>query len=424
MASIKFRLLGKTTPVNIYVRLSLSRGEDYERKTGYSINPKNWSKPKAMPMANSPELKNLRTDLENLKAKLSESLNRATRKKIVINSAWLQNEINTIHGLTQPTENDFLVNHTQNIIDNAGNRKKANNQIGLSLNRIKSYKTFKNTVIRFQDEVNKGKSFTVKDVDFAFSETFKDWLFDKGYSINYVGKNIDNLKTVCYDAEKRSIEVSNQLKLISGFSEQKQADEIIILSEAEQITIAEIELEREALNNARKWLLLGCQLGQRFSDLIRIDEGMIKPVNDIRVIELKQKKTGKIVVIPLLPKAIEIVENGMPYPISLQKFNKYIKEICKMAGIDEITKGSKRIPSKNKTRNTPKTKGLYPKYELIGSHVCRRSFASNFYGKIPTPVLIGITGHGTEKMFLKYIGRTSYDNAHQMMEYFSKMQNT
>jgi len=75
----------------------------------------------------------------------------------------------------------------------------------------------------------------------------------------------------------------------------------------------------------------------------------------------------------------------------------------------------------NSDGNRASIKGVYPKYELIGSHVCRRSFATNFYGKIPTPILINITGHGTEKMFLKYIGKTSYDNAYQMVKYFSKL---
>ena len=34
---------------------------------------------------------------------------------------------------------------------------------------------------------------------------------------------------------------------------------------------------------------------------------------------------------------------------------------------------------------------------------------------------MNITAHGTEKVFLKYIGKTTYDNAYQMLEYFSKL---
>ena len=42
---------------------------------------------------------------------------------------------------------------------------------------------------------------------------------------------------------------------------------------------------------------------------------------------------------------------------------------------------------------------------LMASHVCRRSFASNLYGILPTPLIMSITAHSTEKMLLNYIGK-------------------
>jgi integrase len=48
--------------------------------------------------------------------------------------------------------------------------------------------------------------------------------------------------------------------------------------------------------------------------------------------------------------------------------------------------------------------GMYPKYELITSHAMRRSFATNYFGKIETPILMEITGHSRESTFLSYIG--------------------
>ena len=48
-------------------------------------------------------------------------------------------------------------------------------------------------------------------------------------------------------------------------------------------------------------------------------------------------------------------------------------------------------------------KNIYdPKYELIASHSFRRSFASNYYKIIPTPILINTTGQSKESMFLKF----------------------
>ncbi|HEX8013750.1 MAG TPA: tyrosine-type recombinase/integrase, partial [Flavobacterium sp.] len=240
--------------------------------------------------------------------------------------------------------------------------------------------------------------------------------FSKSYSINYVGKNIANIITICIDASKNDIETSTQVKNIKGISESKEPEEVVFLSEEEQELIADAILKREALINARKWLLLGCLIGQRGGDLLNITDKNIKELNGMKIIELKQQKTGKLVAVPLLPKAIEIIETGLPYKISLVRFNEYIKDVCQEAGLTEPTIGREKLKA-----STATIKKSFPKYKVISSHVCRRSFATNFYGKIPTPVLMNITAHGTERMFLSYIGKTTYDNAYQMLDYFSKL---
>jgi integrase len=92
-----------------------------------------------------------------------------------------------------------------------------------------------------------------------------------------------------------------------------------------------------------------------------------------------------------------------------------MKIVCKNAGINTIIEGYK-YNNKNKRR----VLGKYPKWEIISSHDLRRTFASNNYGKMPTPLVMSITGHSTEKTFLNYIGKTSIDYAHQIAEYYLK----
>ena len=48
--------------------------------------------------------------------------------------------------------------------------------------------------------------------------------------------------------------------------------------------------------------------------------------------------------------------------------------------------------------------GTHPKSSIISSHDLRRSFATNYFGKIETPILMQITGHSKESTFLSYIG--------------------
>ena len=48
----------------------------------------------------------------------------------------------------------------------------------------------------------------------------------------------------------------------------------------------------------------------------------------------------------------------------------------------------------------------------------RRSFATNLYGKVPTVVIMAITGHTTEKSFLTYIKKPQRDFAEQLKKYY------
>jgi hypothetical protein len=60
-----------------------------------------------------------------------------------------------------------------------------------------------------------------------------------------------------------------------------------------------------------------------------------------------------------------------------------------------------------------------PKHEFISSHIGRRSFATNHYGKVPTTYLIGITNHSTEAQFLNYIQKAESDLAKDAHQYFN-----
>jgi len=62
--------------------------------------------------------------------------------------------------------------------------------------------------------------------------------------------------------------------------------------------------------------------------------------------------------------------------------------------------------------------GTYEKWELVSSHIGRRSFASNNFGKIPTRLLMSATGHKKEDMFLKYIGKSQTEQAKELADYF------
>jgi integrase len=418
MATLKFLLQSKSTikNVNIYVRYSIDRKTILYRKTDFIINPLHWSKDKGQPIQKSEETKALKSKLDKLAVFINDAYNSAVSDGIELTGDWLQLQIDLFNNKKPKLELDKLTEYTQKYIDEAPYKENGKNGTGLSKGRIQNLKLFKNTIKRYELEMFSNKSILIKDINLLFVENYKKWLFAQKYTINYVGKNIANIKTICLDAQKNDFEISTQVKNIKVISESKEPENIIILNEAEQDKIKVAKLIRESLINARKWLLLGCLIGQRGGDLLNITDDNIKALNGIKIIELKQQKTGKLVAIPLLPEALEIIENGLPYKISLPRYNEYIKDVCEIAEINEPITHRKKVTSRDAT-----TIETLPKFKFITSHIARRSFATNFYGRIPTPVLMNITGHGTEQVFLKYIGKTTYDNAYQMLEYFSKL---
>lgn len=414
MASVKYLLQSKSDNANIYVQFSINRKQVFKRKTGFIIDAKDWNG--KAPIQKSQELKTLKSKLDKLTIFVNDAYNTSISEGIEFTGDWLQFQIDLYNNKTPVASLDVFTTYIQKYIDDAPYKQNAKKELGLSKGRVQNLKLFKSTVLKYEAEKFNNKSILIRDINLKFVEQYKAWMFGENYSTNYVGKNIANIRTICIDAAKNDIETSSQIKNIKGLSESKEPEDIVFLSEEEQDSIKNAPIFREALINARKWLMLGCLIGQRAGDLLSITSKNIKEIGDIKIIELKQQKTGKLVAIPLLPEAIEIIESGMPYKVSLVHFNKHIKDVCQAAGIDKPTRGREKLKN-----NVATKKGLFPKYKVVSSHICRRSFATNYYGRIPTPILMNITAHGTEKMFLTYIGKTTYDNAYQMLEYFSKL---
>lgn len=122
-------------------------------------------------------------------------------------------------------------------------------------------------------------------------------------------------------------------------------------------------------------------------------------------------------------KVLEKRNGKFPRPISNQRYNEYIKEVCRLAGLTEKVEGKllKNVTPEDKENPTfRKVEGVYEKYKLVTSHIGRRSFATNYYGRVPTPHLINITGHSSEKMFLRYIKKSGKDIAIDSYSYFYK----
>lgn len=443
MAKIKFLLQSKSENAQIYIRVSISQKISIKKKTGFTINSKDWSETTGLPKQNNPENKKLSNNLKKLDPFVIGNLNNDLAGGVLIDAYWLENQINNCFKRVVKTDTGLLINHIQYILDNANTRKVKTNggvKIGLSKETIKNYTVFKNIVLEYQKTIKKQIQFI--EITNTFVDKFTNWLVNtKKYSSNTTGRELQILKTVCIDAEKNEIPVTPYSKTIQHFGESDKDRYIQTLSfeELQQIKDTDysdleqlkefkktnpeltknLSLTPESLNNSRNWILIGCEIGQRGGDLLKITNENIRYKAGNMYLDIIQQKTNKSVTIGIIaPHVIEIIENNLPKEIPHQKLNEYSKVVCKMAGIVEVVKGTKLNTEINR-----KELGNYPKYELIASHCFRRSFASNYYKKIPTAVLIGITGHSKESLFLTYINKREDkdSNADLFMKYYEHL---
>lgn len=155
----------------------------------------------------------------------------------------------------------------------------------------------------------------------------------------------------------------------------------------------------------RDMFVVGCYTALRYSDLNTLNK------NDFKdgFITKMTKKTGVKVVIPVHDFISEIYDkyNGnLPTGRTSQHFNRYIKLICKKIGFDEkvcitYTRGGDVVTDEKE------------KWELVSTHTARRSGATNLMktGRMRIHDIMRITGHSSEKSFLRYIRTTVEDTA-------------
>jgi integrase len=266
----------------------------------------------------------------------------------------------------------------------------------------------------------KKKQILISEVNDNFKNEFISYCKSELYSQNTIQKELAIIKTFCKHARFLGLETHSQLDSLR--SDKEKVEKIYLtfedLSRIEHININELT---DSLDNAKDWLIISCYSGQRISDFMRFTDKQIRIEDGKHLLEFTQMKTSKLTTIPIHPKILEILKkrNGkFPYRISDQKYNDYVKEVCKLAGLNELVKGSKMLETKIGSKTFRKQEGLYKKYELVTSHIGRRSFATNFYGEIPTTYLINITNHSSEAMFLNYIGKSNKDLAKETFKYF------
>lgn len=371
-------------------------GERFKYSTGWKIKPDEWNEGKQRARISFAHHQSLNTHLDRLSGLITGIHLRLITEGAEITNDTLRQELNhQLHRKDKGRET-FIEFITRFISES---RKK---QTSITI--------FK-TVLKHLKAFPGAKNF--QDITVRWLENYVDYLEGKGYAANYVEKNIQVIKQFLNEATDAGINKYLEYRSRKFRPPGEEVDSVYLSTE-ELETIYKITLP-PYLDRVRDRYLIGAFTGLRFSDFNRIS---MDNVSD-GLISIRQQKTNDPVIIPMHWIVKEIFEKhpgGLPKSISNQKMNDYLKLIGNRSGI-------KQVVIKRTTKGGVRTEQAFEKWKLITTHTARRSAATNMYlAGIPTLSIMKITGHKTEKSFLKYIRITQQENARliQSHAYFQR----
>ncbi|WP_045687753.1 site-specific integrase [Hymenobacter sp. AT01-02] len=277
---------------------------------------------------------------------------------------------------------------------------------------IKSFKTTLGHLTKFwasTPEGARGQVLSYDDLSADFGHRFMSYLLNVALlTDNSLSKQVDKTKQFLKDAVDCG---RTRNEAFTKWRWAKRESSIVALTAAELRQLEELTLpEGHYLNNVRSLFLLSCWTGLRFSDV-----AALRPEHDKGdFLRITTQKTRDTLTIPVSPKARRILEDlwaGKVHAITNQKFNAFVKELCKRAEIDTPTEWVSWRAGKREAEAPPK-------WSLISSHTGRKTYCSIAIERgVSLPALMRSTGHKDFKSLRRYL---QLQDTHQRDE-ISKM---
>lgn len=414
MANVIFQLRkpNEKTPQLIYLVYRHNKSK-LVYSTGLKVLPKYWNDANQrirniIEVKEKDTINNFLSDLEAETVRIVTSL---TAHKHEVTKEALKQQLDIYLERAKDETAKDLFSFIELYIKQSANRINPASGKKIEHRTIQKYNTTLQDLKAFASKYSRKVDFDTIDLDFYLDYTAH--LQTLNHSTNTIGKYIQTLKVFLNEATNRGLNTkflykSNRFKVVSELSDS------IYLSDTELKQLYEYDFSNNTrLERVRDMFIVGCWTGLRFSDFTTLHKRNVKG----NFIEMKTEKTGAKVVIPIHPNVRAILEKydyKLPNEISNQKMNDYLKEVGKKVElIEQVSKGI--------TKGGVKRHLNHKKYELITTHTARRSFATNLYKTgFPAISIMQITGHKTEKAFLRYIKVTPQEHAEALQLHWAK----
>ena len=455
MATIQFLYRSKKDKGNLTIRFRHSSNIHYRYATNIISKRDYWftSKGKHKNLNNisiggDHNVKNHKRDLEEIRDKFLNKFTKEFNSGVIISKEWFKNSLSEIITIVIDKseiekrqkiidQNKIKEIEKERNIENANlvttairrvieieyfNKKDSANLYNQLMTKVVDYQRVKRKKLRTKD-IN-------QDFIFSFYAFLVTYLKHSNATANKHCKSLTHAVRYQKNAFPEIVEVSHNLnsikyKKLKKSEVRERKDEIVISLSFDELDLIHNTKVPQWLLDAKKTILFISEVGLRVSDFNKLTDENIKINNHgVRYWGFWNNKTGYDVVLPINKRILKYIEcYGKPKTNFKDSddviLNKEIKEICKLAGIDDLVKARKSqsvIINGIKTRRS--VSSTYKKYEVLTNHSFRRTFATNYINIIGAYNVRAVTGHKSDEMLYKYINESAVndDQITQMAE--------
>ena len=393
---------GKLPFALIYLQFKYN-GRKLVYSFGQKINPQDWSKETKRVRSNRQTILDGRYAVNELLDRLEKYCLKVYREELLkgtppvsVLKFRLDSFLRQQEGeKKEPTLYQLIDRFISGEIKNKGKEK--------SPNTLKNYATVKTHLQAFDSKTRYHVQF--ENINLDFFHRYIDFLREEEkLKPNSIARDIGSLKTVMNEAVELGYTTNIQFRH-KQFSLAAEETGAVFLTEKEMTRLYRFDCSGNSrLEQVRDLFVFGCFTGVQphFSSRVPLsgpnlhNHIIIKQLDEKLCMILPSTGPAKPSAIPCHPLAKEIlIKYGgspahLPKGPSNQKFNDYIKEVCRLAGLVE----------KGRLSASP---GM-ELWACVSSRTARLSMATHYYREgCPVHDLMRITGHSTEKAFLKYI---------------------
>lgn len=240
-----------------------------------------------------------------------------------------------------------------------------------------------------------------------FWHNFIPYLIGKGLALSSIKKVCSQLRTALDWGARHHAKISPTFDIVKipPYCRQQVAltqDEVSHIYHFDLSTVKRRPQHLRKLEHVKDMFVLSCNLGQRFSDMVRIDKSCF----DRNIFTILQQKTGTYARVDIermsidrntTYKILEKYDYKSPLTTDISCYNKYLKELLHHIGFNELVKQETKVNGHIDIK-------YVPKWQLVGSHTARRTFATNnILRGLKASEIRRATGHKSESSFEKYI---------------------